>query len=50
VQVALLAQEEGATLVEYAVLLGLIASVTIAAMSAFGAAFGDVFRSLAGSL
>jgi Flp pilus assembly pilin Flp len=46
----LLGREAGTALVEYAVLLVLIAAVTIAAMSAFWAAFGDVFRSLAGSL
>jgi Flp pilus assembly pilin Flp len=46
----LLGQEEGAALIEYAVLLVLIAAVSIAALSAFWTALGDVFSSLAGSI
>jgi Flp pilus assembly pilin Flp len=46
----LLGKEEGATPIEYCVLLVLIAAVTIAVMSAFGASLRGVFASLASSI
>jgi Flp pilus assembly pilin Flp len=50
VRAFLLAQEAGATLVEYTVVLVLIASVTIAVMSLFGTSLRTVFSLLAGSI
>jgi Flp pilus assembly pilin Flp len=46
----LLGREEGATLIEYCVVLFLIVVVTIAAMSAFGIRLGNLFSSFASSL
>jgi pilus assembly protein Flp/PilA len=43
-------QEQGATLVEYGLLLALIAVVCIAAMTALGTSISSVFASVAGTI
>jgi pilus assembly protein Flp/PilA len=43
-------KEEGATMVEYALMLALIAAVCIAAVSVLGTKASSVFSSIAGTL
>lgn len=43
-------EEEGQGLVEYALIIGLISIVAIAALSAAGGSIGDMFKSVSSSL
>jgi pilus assembly protein Flp/PilA len=45
-----LAREEGASIVEYGILLALIALVCVAAISLIGSSLSSVFASLAASM
>ena len=45
-----LKNEKGASAAEYALLIGLIAMVIMAGISAFGTSLGSYYQSLAGSL
>ena len=42
--------EDGAALVEYGLLIGLIAAVAVAAITAIGADVGSIFTNLAGKI
>jgi pilus assembly protein Flp/PilA len=45
-----LAKDDGASIVEYATLLALIALICVAAMTLIGTAISSVFATLAGSM
>jgi pilus assembly protein Flp/PilA len=45
-----LAKEDGASIVEYAALLGLVAIICVAAISLLGTSISSIFASLAGSM
>lgn len=47
---ARLVRDEGATMVEYALMVALIAVVAIVAVTALGVAVNDIFCEIAGSL
>lgn len=47
---ALLRDEEGATMVEYALMVALVAAVAVAAVTALGKNVSTVFNSVAGTI